>query len=418
MMKKFFQDKEEVFKGSLILFVMMNIFNFLNYVFHFSMARLLSPANYGILAVLMSIVYIFGIPAEGIQTIVSRYTSRFNIKNENGKIKFLMIRALKKIVAIALLLFLFYIPLSLFLSYATKIKSSLIIFTGLLLFGVLLIPVTRGVLQGKKKFKALGWNMILESIFKLGLAIIFVFLGFEVYGAIGAVIIGVLISFLLSFLSLKQIANAKIIKEKIQGIYAYSWPVFLAILIIMMLASLDIIFAKIYFPEDLAGKYAVASMLGKMIFFGTFGIVKAMFPLSSEMYDKGGKSKTIFKKSFFIMILACFISVICFLLFPKLIISILFGSKYLEISNILFFIGLAYSFISLTNLSLVYALSTHRKKIFLFLIFVILEIIAFTIFHSSLKEFSLALLATSFLTFVSSISFISKQKSRENKRGR
>ena len=88
---------EEIFRGGIVLLIMVNIFNFLNYLFHFSMARLLTPADYGVLAVLMSLVYIFTIQGEGIQTIVSRYTTRFNIKKQYGKIKYLLVRSLKKI---------------------------------------------------------------------------------------------------------------------------------------------------------------------------------------------------------------------------------------------------------------------------------------------------------------------------------
>ena len=163
--------KEEIVKGSFVLFVMMNIFNFLNYVFHFSMARLLSTEDYGILAVLMSIVYIFGVPAEAVQTIVSRYTSKFNVKKEYGKIKNLLVISIKKVTLFSLILFLFYIPISFFISMFTSIPISLIIFTGVLLFGILLVPVMRGVMQGTKQFKLLGYNLIIESIIKDLLAV-------------------------------------------------------------------------------------------------------------------------------------------------------------------------------------------------------------------------------------------------------
>ena len=79
--------KDGLIRGSLVMFIMIGIFNVLNYVFQMSMARLLGPADYGILAVLMSIVYIFGIPSEAIQTVITRYTSKLGIKKENGKIR-------------------------------------------------------------------------------------------------------------------------------------------------------------------------------------------------------------------------------------------------------------------------------------------------------------------------------------------
>ena len=397
---------EEIVKGSFILFIMMNIFNFLNYVFHFSMARLLGPTDYSVLAVLMSIVYIFSVPAEGIQTVVSRYTVRFNIKKEHGKIKYLLIMAIKKLAYSSIILFLIYIPVAFFLGYFTKISAGLFIFTGTLIFGILLVPVFRGIIQGEKKFKSLGYNMIIESILKVILSTIFVVVGFNVYGAVGGVISAVLITLLISFIFIKKIFKSKIEKTKIEGILSYSFPVLIVIFTIMVMASLDIIFVKSVFSSETAGKYAVVSMLGKMIFFGTFSISKAMFPLTSENYDKGDKTKNIFKRAFFLVLGVCIVAVLGFWIFPKLIIGILFGSQYLDVSEILVFAGLSFSFLSLSNLSLIYLLSVRKKKLTWFVLFILLETVAFIFFHGSLKEFSIAFMIINLIMFIVSLIFI------------
>jgi len=84
MIKKIMSN--ELVRGSFILLVTIGIYNLLNFIFHFSMGRLLGPAGYGVLAVLMSIIYIYGVPSEAIQNLVSKYTSRLNFKKENRKI--------------------------------------------------------------------------------------------------------------------------------------------------------------------------------------------------------------------------------------------------------------------------------------------------------------------------------------------
>lgn len=402
--------KEEIVRGSLVLFVMINIFNFLNYVFHFSMARLLGPADYGVLAVLMSLVYIFSIPAESIQTIISRYTTEFNIKKRYGEIKYLLVKSMEKTIFFGILLFLIYLPISFFLSYFTDIEVGLIIFTGFLIFGGFLISILRGIMQGRKKFKSFGLSMIIESTLKLIIAILLVLFGLKTYGAMGGVITGVLITLLISFSFIRDVINSKIKRTKIRGIYAYSFPVTMVILTITLMMSLDIIFAKRFFPSEIAGKYAVASMLGKMIFFGTMAISKAMFPLTSESYDKGNKTKDIFKQAFFLIVGICSLSVIIYWFFPKLIITILFGKQYVEISYILGFIALAFSFISLSNLLLTYALSIKKRKISWFFLFIFLEIAIFSILHADLMEFSIAFMIINFIMFAASLIFIVKRR--------
>ena len=113
--------KEELVKGSLILFIMINIFNFLNYVFHFAMARILGPADYGLLAVLMSMAYIFSVPNEALQTIVSRLISKFNPKKEFGKMNFVLAKAIKKCLRIAVICFVLFIPVNLLIFRYTPI---------------------------------------------------------------------------------------------------------------------------------------------------------------------------------------------------------------------------------------------------------------------------------------------------------
>lgn len=408
MFNKIKIGKGEIFRGSLILFVMMNIFNFLNYLFHFSMARLLGPVDYGVLAVLMSIAYVFNVPVEAIQTIVSRYTTKLNVKGEYGKIKYLLVRSIRKIFVFSSLIFIIYIPIAFFVSYFTNINAGLVIFTGFLIFGVFLLPVIWGVLQGRKKFKSLGGSMITESFLKLVISISLVLFGFKVYGAMAGVILGVTLALLLSFSLIKEVRKAEIKKIKIEGIYSYGFPVVTVMFIVILMASLDIIFVKAFFDSDIAGKYAVASMLGKMIFFGTVAISKAMFPLTSEEHDKGNKPREVFKKAFLIVFFLCFVAVIAYWLIPKLIIWILFGKQYLEISNILIFIALAFSFLSLTNLSLIYALSVYKKKISFFLVFVLLEVLVFSLFHSNLLEFCIGFMTINFIMFLASLIFVAR----------
>ncbi|MBI5872176.1 oligosaccharide flippase family protein [archaeon] len=369
------------------------------------MARMLGPSDYGILAVLMSVVYIFSIPTEAIQNVITKYTAIFSSEKENGKIKLILARGLRGSVIAAIAAFLLFIPLSYLLSVYLKIDFLLFVITGALLFFVLASPVLRGALQGQKRFFSLGWNMVAEGFVKLLFAVFLVAIGWKVYGSIFAVVLGSLSAFVLAVISLTGILKEKGTKEDLSGIYSYSVPFFVVLVAIVLIYSLDIIFARAFFDAETAGKYAVASMLGKMIYFGTLGISKAMFPLASENHQIGKETYSILKKSLKMVGLAGGSALILFFLFPKLIINLLFGSQYTEVSGILFFVGLSFALISFTNVLLLYSLSVNKikKAPFLLLIFVVLEISLFFIFHSTILEFSLAFLALSSAMFLYSI---------------
>ena len=391
----------EFVKGSLILLISMNLFNFLNYVFHFVSARLLGPINYGILAVLMSIVYIFNIPNETIQTITSRYATKFNINKENGKIKNLIVKSIKRFLFLGIISFLVFTAISPFLGDFLFINPGLLILTGFTLIGIFLLPITRGALQGKKKFNSLGFSYLSEGVVKVAFTVSLILLGFGVYGAMGAVISGIFVSFAISFIPLRKVLKSKIEKEKIKGIYSYSIPVLISLTGITFLYSIDIILAKRFFPEEIVGNYAVISMLSKIIFFGTWPISKAMFPIASEKHDKKSGSMKIFKKSISIVFVLAAFALLIYFLIPKSIVRILYGSQYVSMASLLIYPSIAMAILALTNIFILYNLCIERgKRNYVILFFVVLQIVLLSLFHSSLIQFaSMLILVNALLLF-------------------
>lgn len=381
----------ELMSSSLILLITFNIYNFLNFIFHFFMARMLTAAEYGILATLFSIIYISGVFSEPIQTIVARYSAS---EKDSGKIKNLVTRTIRKALKISSLIFIAYIFISIPLTFLLKIPYVLLISTGLIIFSAFLQPITRGAMQGRKMFKSLGLNLIIETVTRLVLAIIFILIGWKVYGAMAAVIISTAIAFLFSFLAIRGILKSKEKTMPVQGIYSYSLPVFLIIFTILVFYGLDVIIAKIVFPEEIAGYYAIASVLAKTIFFGTQPISKAMFPISAE--KKHSKGSHLLMNSLAIVILCIVAALIVLYFFPELIVRIFSGRYIPEASGILFYLGIAFGLLSITNLMLLYKLSSKKiNGYWLFLIFPIIEAILLFIFSDNLLEFSLAVVTAS-----------------------
>lgn len=404
--------KDELIKGSFILFAMLGIYNVFNYVFQISMARLLGPADYGILAVLMSIIYIFAIPSEAIQNFITKYTSIFNAHNKLGKTKDLMFRSMKKSALFALIIFVLFIPVSIFLSDFLKIDVWLVLFVGLFIFTVFIMPIMRGVLQGRKKFSSLGLNFVIESVCKVILSILLVLLGWKVYGAMVAVILASVFAFLISFLPLREVIHSKRERGDFKNIYKTNLPLIIATISIVLMYSVDIILARRFFSPEIAGQFAFVSLIGKVIIFVSSSIGKTMFPLSSEEFEKGKKTSKLLKKSLILVFMMAVVSLMLYSLFPNEIVFIisLGSSQYLEAAHVLFILGLAYSLISAVNIIILYKLSINRmkKSAYFLLFFAIVEIILLSIFNSNILEFSISLLFSSLLIFLYSLLLLKK----------
>jgi len=403
-------SKDELFRGGFILFFMLCVFNLLNYVFQISMAKMLGPADYSILAVLMSIIYIISIPSEAIQTVITKYTSLFGASNSLGKIKDLFFRSLKKGIRLAFILFILLILLSFALSFLLNIDFWLLAITSLIIFLIFLIPISRGILQGRKKFGSLGLNLVIESFVKVILAIILVLAGWKIYGAIFAVIIGSAAAFLLTLISIKDILNANREREEFYKIYEANLPILIAMVSIVLMYSLDIIFARAFFTPQNAGEFAFVSLIGKLIIFVSASIGKALFPLSSEGFEKGKNTRSLFKKALLLVIGIAMFALIIYYFFPTEIISIisLNSEQYLPGANLLFILGLSYAFLSISNIIILYKLSVNKmvKKAYLLVFFVIVEVVLLFMYHDNLIEFSLALLISNLLIFLYSLFLI------------
>ncbi|MBU0907094.1 MAG: oligosaccharide flippase family protein [Nanoarchaeota archaeon] len=395
-------------KGSLILLISFNIFNVLNFLYNFAMARILSVAEYGALASIMALLILISMPSDAIQNTITKYV---NLNNSPGKIKNILRKSLRKAFLLSLMVFALYAVVAIPLSGYLNIGYFALATGGLMIFASMLSPVTRGALLGEKKFNALGWNMIVEGVLKIVLGVLLVLfftsIGwsiFRLHGALLGAVAGALFAFLLTFVSLKKIFFTREEKADVRHIYGYARPAFFVTLAIFAFIGLDILVARAVFDPDTAGAYAIASVLAKIIFYGTIPVSRAMFPLSSEQANqKKNPRKILFYSSFMVLGLTV-IAMVVLWLFPQALIYLFSGKDIPMAKNILFYLGLATSLLSLANLFLIYRLSLGKiRRPYLLMAFVILEVGLLFYFSQTILSFSLAFLSAAIIFLIGSI---------------
>ncbi|MFH1802119.1 MAG: oligosaccharide flippase family protein [archaeon] len=388
-------------KGSFVLLIAFGLFNLFNLLFQVSMVRMLNVVDYGTLAALFSVSYMFGIFTESIQTVITKYTST---EANSGRIKNILRKSLKKSFVLSILFFILYLIVSIPLTFILDVDYLLLAFNGLFIFSAFLMPITKGVLQGRKMFFGLGANLVLEALSKLLLSILLVYAGWRVYGALAGTFIAFVIAFILCFVQLRKIMKSKEGKSKTEGIYVYARPAFVITTVILIFYTIDIFIAKIVFSPELAGKYAMAAVLSKSIFWGTLPVAKAMFPLSSDNHSKKRRSGNLFLNAFLLVMFLVIVALFLFYFFPDQIVYLFRGSVIPESAKILFLLGLAISLTSVANLILLYKLSLGRVGGHRYLLgFLLLEVALFFYFSTSLWEFSISFVISSVVLLVGSI---------------
>lgn len=401
--------KQGILRGSIILLIGFGVFNFLNLVYQFAMARLLSLSEISILSALFSLVYIFAIFSESIQTVVAKYT--VSTENNDGKLKGLLIRFFRKSKRLGFLAIAIYLVIALFFYLFLDIHYSLLALNGILLYFMFLLPVTRGAMQGKKKFWALSKNLILESALKLLFSCLFVFLGFKIYGAIGGFILGTTIAYLASFYPLKKIYGSKEELMNVGGITKYARDNSFVIAAVILFYSADVIFARWLFAPDVAGTYAVASLLGKIILWASIPVTKAMFPLSAEATNSI-ENKKVLRSSIKVFLLLLFLCA-TMLSFSKQIITLFYGSELTGAIEVLPYLVIAFSTIAFSNMILLYQISKGTiDKLFtiVLLCLVLVECILFYFNNQDLVSFATSFVISSALLMVVALSSLVAKK--------
>lgn len=398
-LRKFAQSP--LIKGTAALFWGAAIVNVANYLFNLIMGRMLGPVEFGTLTAVLSILYILGVFSGSIQVVATRFGSECYTKKDDAHAKYGFLKLSKFFgltsIAVMLLIFAFSGEIATFLNLKNNAPVLVLLPIMLTLF---LAPVARGLLYGYQRFNAVSTLAAVESVVKLGVAILLVYLGFQSSGAIIAFVIAGLISYGVFMLYLKPI-----LKTKAQNhisfrkfITFFNWA-FMASFGLIVLQSLDVILAKHFLSAHDAGLYAGISLMGKIIYFASSVVVSAMFPLVSERHFSEQKHTHLLHQTLSIVAVISVCGSLLYVLFPSIVVKLFLGGAYASISGQVALFGLAMVFFSLSAVFVNYFLSAHHQKMSSIPLLVIPVMISgFYLFHGSLNEVVLVqLVSTAFL---------------------
>ncbi|MFH1591808.1 MAG: oligosaccharide flippase family protein [Candidatus Woesearchaeota archaeon] len=406
--------KDSMIRDSFSLFAATMVVNFGAFLFHLIIARLLGLSSYGVLGVLLAIVYIINVSVNVIQTTITKFVSEFKTNGEEGKINSLVLKSSKKLILYAFVVFVLTILISPMMANFLKMSiMNILLLSPIILFAALL-PIVRGMFQGLQKFNLLSLNLYSEIAIKLGLGVLLVYLGMQVNGAILAITLSFLFPIIIAFVPLKKYLKRTKDLLDTKKIYSYSYPVLVAILFLTIMFSIDIILVKHFFEERVAGFYAAVALIGKVIFFATLPISLVMFPKSVEKSTQKKSTTALLKKGVFLVSLVAIPVTLVYFLFPEFTLKLLFGNESISIYNtlgynIVFLFGIALSLYSFNYLFMIYNLSINRIRfIYPIILLTLAEIVSIYLFHNSLLQVVLILNSVLLLLFAYMIIFTIK----------
>ncbi|MBI3939313.1 MAG: oligosaccharide flippase family protein [Acidobacteria bacterium] len=362
-------ERRDLLRSSAVVLVVGMLGNVANYLYQFAMGRLLTLADFGALNAILSLTIIISVPAATITLVKAKHIARMARRESWGQIRALYYSVLKKTAffsgAAAATVVLMFSPLQRFLNLEQFWPLMLF---AVLVFWSLLAALNIGFYQGLQRFAVYaGLGTILGGI-RLVAAVLLVWAGAALVGALSAAILATAAVFILSFLLIRSLLRPYPDEngEKPESLQFSSTSATLFFL--TLITFIDMVLVKHRFNPEQAGIYAGVCVLGRTILYLPAAVAQVLLPKVS-----GAERAESFRLFVFSTVLTAGISlagVIFFYAFPEPLLRLFLGGQYQGGAAFLGPYGLAMVCFAIMTLSVNYCLARDIQDTYKVLAFV------------------------------------------------
>ena len=358
------------------------------FVYHLIAARLLGPAVYGEVASLVS-VYLVGNGITYVITLVlARYAAQLEARGSSSALHHLMVRSSRLLILpslVALVVFAALTPLGAAFLHLRSLAPAFVMVAATVMIWQVGVP--RGMLQGSQRFAALSVNLSVEMVVRTSLVAILLVAGFGVTGAMVAIVCGAVVAYGAGMYGLRDIlaTPGELIRMRTMASFAVTAVV--GTLGVLFLYNNDVILAKHYLGATDAGLYGGLNKIETIIYFGTLSVSQVLYPRVVEAIHKNTHPGRLLALSAGIILALGLTALAIFAVAPRLIVTILYGPRFISAAGYMIPIGLIGLTLSLVNLLVYFFMAAHDRLFMpLLLAGVALEGVLIFVRHASLGQ--------------------------------
>ena len=356
-----------------------------NYGYNMVLGRLLDPAQFSKVGLLVTLLLVASFIAMTFQIVATKFTVEVGPNSRDGFQLWFEKLGVKVGCVIMIILWLSSGFLSDF--FRLSHQWSMVIFAATMLL-FFLMSVKRGFLQGSEKFISLSssyqgemWGRVVLTLVLLLLVNWSIDLQISI-AILGSVTVGYLV--ITEPKSARERKSNFFEKRKVYRFLGLTAGYEGAQILINYS---DILLVKHYFDEEIAGLYTSMALIGRMIYFMTWMVVMILIPKVLRLKKEGKNHRRALLRYF--SAIAGFSTFLVFgaFLFSNELVLLLFGSPYLPVAPMLWQYGLATMLFALSNVLVYYFLSLDYKfPVYLAILFGFIQVILFFLFHESLQQ--------------------------------
>ena len=349
-------------RQNLVLFAGGLVAGLGGFVYHSVAAHRLGDVVYGEVAALVAIYGVGTAGALVLILVLARYAAALQIQGNAGGIRHIAVRSsLLLLPASAILLLITGLlskPAVEFLHLHSAVPIYLL---ALSVIGIWQVAVPRGILQGMQHFQALSINLSLELGARMILLIGLLSAGFQVGGAMLAILLGVGVAYGLGVWSLRGLFAHPPAPVPMRAMVGFSLTAVAGTLGILLLYNLDVILAKHYLDSHGAGLYGGLNKIGTILYFLTLSVSQVLFPRVIEAVARNSHPGRLLLISAGTICFLCAGAIVVFAVVPRLLVLVLFGPTFLDavpFIAVMGFVGLA---LALDNLLIQFLMAVHDR---------------------------------------------------------
>ena len=307
--------------GSLIMLSGSALVSILNFAYNVAVARLLGPSEFGHAALAITLLMLVSAITLSFQLVCAKLVARNDSAEAKAAVYQALLRRAWKIgLALGVGLMFASGPVARYLNLPTP-WMIIVLAAGFAFY----VPLgaRRGGMQGMCAFQRLAGSYIVEALLKLAAAVLLVVAGVGALGAIAAISLSVVIAY---FLPVPAELNTRTslhlptpAAEAVQAIVFFVGQV--------IISNCDIVLVKHFFPAEIAGLYATRALVGRLVYFASWMVVSAMFPISAGA-KPGERSKTILAVPITLVVAISGGFVLILTAFPHLVLRTVFGAAF------------------------------------------------------------------------------------------
>lgn len=319
-------------RSGAIVAVAVAISNVLNVVFQLVTARLLPPTEYSLLVTLFSVLLIANVPILSLQASVARRVAQGLADGDRAAAGAILIESLRPLARWGAILLGVGLAMAIPFAIVFNVERELpLLAVGAAVLATLPLPVAWGGLQGLERFGMLGSSQLLYGTLKLLAGVILGALGFGAAAIVFGVAIATLLAFTASLWPLRPYLSAGVrrARSSLRLFDAYTRGAAAILILIAALTNLDLIAARVFLEDSIAGDYAAISVASRSLLLLPLIATTVLFPRVATLRDLTAERSHLLGGLAAVGVLAV-IPMVLFFAIPGELIEIGFGADYVS----------------------------------------------------------------------------------------